>query len=323
MITGASGFPGFHIIEAALKMGLEVHAAVARDTDVKHLRRFNIQYTYPDFSSIHDLKKGMEEKRYHYIIHAAAVTKAGTLEEYNKVNAEYTYNIGKAAEMLAKPLKKFVFVSSLAAIGPLPGAEGVITEHTKPRPVTSYGKSKLLGEEKLAALALPLIIIRPTTIYGPGEKDILTLFKSIMRGWEPYIGKFPQQLSFVYVKDVADIIVNVLFNRQNHTTYNISDGSIYNRYEMAAYAKGFMDKQTTRFHLPEAIARWLAFALEKVYAVFNKVPALNREKLYELTAVNWNCSIEKARNELGFEPAYNLGFGLMETLDWYRNNKWI
>ncbi len=323
LITGASGFLGFHIIEAALRMGLEVHAAVRKNSVVSHLKHFNIQYTYPDFSSIDDLRKEMDEKNYHYIIHAAAVTKAGNPEEYNRVNAEYTFNIGKAAETLAMPLKKFVFVSSLAAIGPLQDAGDTITELTKPHPVTSYGRSKLLGEEKLSALALPLIIIRPTAIYGPREKDILILFKSIVRGWEPYIGKLPQQLSFIYAKDAADIIVNALFSRQHHAAYNISDGSIYNRYELADYAKSLLDKQTTRVYLPKTIAKTVAYVLEKIYNIFNKAPALNREKLYELTAANWNCSIEKARKELGFNPAYNLGFGLMETIDWYRNNKWI
>jgi nucleoside-diphosphate-sugar epimerase len=323
LITGASGFLGFHIIEAAQKMGLEVYAAVRKSSDVKHLASFNIQYTYPDFSSISGLKKELEEKQYHYIIHAAAVTKAGSEDEYNKVNADYTYHLGKAAEMAAINLKKFVFVSSLAAIGPLQQLNGMITENTKPQPVTYYGKSKLLAEEKLLTLNLPLTIIRPTAIYGPREKDILILFKTIAKGWEPYIGKLPQQLSFVYVKDVADIIVNALFSKHRHTAYNISDGGMYNRYEMADYAKGLLDKKTTRVYLPGRMARMLAFTLEKTYALVHKVPAFNRDKLYELTAMNWNCSIEKAKMELGFAPRYNLVFGLMETLEWYKKNKWI
>src|SRR5882757_2461368 len=203
LITGASGFLGFHLIEAALGMGLEVHAAVRKNSDVKHLQHLNIKYAYLDFSSISNLKSEMEKNKFQYIIHAAGSTKEKSLEEYNKVNGDITYKIGKAAAMADIPLKKFVFVSSLAAIGPLQNSEDILTEDSKPRPVTSYGKSKLLGEEKLADLALPLIIIRPTAIYGPREKDIFILFKTINKGWEPYIGKRPQQLSFVYAKDVA------------------------------------------------------------------------------------------------------------------------
>lgn len=323
LITGASGFLGFHIIEAALAMGLEVHAAVRKSSDVKHLQHLNIKYTYPDYNNIIALKNEIEKNKYQYIIHAAGITKAKSVEEYNTINAELTYKIGRAVAMADIPLKKFVFVSSLAALGPLQNAGDILTEDSSPRPVTAYGKSKLLGEQKLAGMALPLTIIRPTAIYGPREKDILIFFKSISKGWEPYIGKQPQQLSFVYAKDVAAIIVNALFSSKNDTVYNISDGSMYNRYALADYTKALLHKKTRRIHLPGKMVQLLAFIIEKTYAAFNKVPALNRGKLDELTAPNWNCSIEKARKELGFEPAWNLQSGLSETLDWYKNHHWI
>jgi len=323
LITGASGFLGFHLVEAALAIGLEVHAAVRKNSDVKHLQHFNITYTYPDFDSISDLKNEIEKNQYQYIIHAAGITRADSQEQYNKINATLTYNLGKAAAMSDTGLKKFVFVSSLAAIGPLKNADGLLTEYSTPHPVTAYGKSKLLAEGWLANLQLPLTIIRPTAIYGPREKDIFIFFKSIKRGWEPYIGKQPQQLSFVYVKDVANVIVNALFSKYNDAVYNISDGNIHNRYELAMHIKSLLQKKTLQVHLPERIVKLLAVVLEKTYHVFNKVPALNREKLRELTAVSWNCSIEKARRELGFAPAYDLKEGLTETIDWYKKNKWI
>ena len=323
LITGASGFLGFHLIEAALAIGLEVHAAVRKSSDIKHLQHFDIKYTYLDFDSISDLKSEIEKNQYQYIIHAAGITKADSQEQYNKINATLTYNLGKAAATADIDLKKFVFVSSLAAIGPLQQPDGLLTEYSVPQPVTSYGKSKLLGEEWLANLALPLTIIRPTAIYGPREKDIFILFKSIKRGWEPYIGKQQQQLSFVYVKDVADVIVNALFSKYQNTVYNISDGDTHNRYELAEHIKFLLQKKTWQIHLPERMVKLLAVVLEKTYHVFNKVPALNREKLKELTAMNWNCSIEKAGRELGFAPSYTLKEGLTETIDWYKKNKWI
>jgi len=323
MITGASGFLGFHIIEAALAMGLEVYVAVRKSSDTSHLKQFDIKYTYPDLNSISNLKNEIEKNNYRYIIHAAGITKASSQEAYNKVNAKLTYNIGKAAAMAAVELKKFVFVSSLAAVGPLQNASGILTESVPPMPVTAYGKSKLLAEEQLNELPLPLTIIRPTAIYGPREKDILILFKSINKGWEPYIGRAPQQLSFVYAKDVAEVIINALFSKYDHTTYNVSDGAVYNRYQLANYAKRVLQKKTTIMHLPLGIIKAMAFVLEKLYGLAHKVPALNRGKINELTAANWNCSIEKVAAELGFKPAYNLESGIRETLDWYKNNNWI
>jgi UDP-glucose 4-epimerase len=321
LITGASGFLGFHLVEAALNRQLDVYAAVRKSSDVRHLERYNIQYTYPDFSSIDALKKEIEKNQYSYIIHAAAVTKSGTTDEYNKINAGYTYNIGKAVEM-AGTLTKFVFISSLAAIGPSQQLNEVITEHTEPKPVTAYGKSKLLAEKRLFNLSLPLVVLRPTAIYGPGEKDIFILFKSINRGWEPYIGNMQQQLSFVYVKDVAEAAVNALFT-DHHGAYNISDGNCYSRYDLADLAKLMLMRKTKKVHIPHSIVKSIATVLDTTYRLFGRMPVINKEKLYELTAVNWHCSIDKAKKELGFEPAYNLMNGLTETFHWYRRNQWL
>src|SRR6201985_3167243 len=126
LITGASGFVGYHLITEALKNNLEVFAAVRKTSKIDHLKEFDIQYTYPDFDSVAGLKKELEEKQYHYIIHAAGVTAAKTRQDYDRVNAEYTYNLALAASQANIGLKKFVFLSSLAALGPLPTTEGII-----------------------------------------------------------------------------------------------------------------------------------------------------------------------------------------------------
>jgi nucleoside-diphosphate-sugar epimerase len=104
-----------------------------------------------------------------------------------------------------------VFISSLASIGPLKDASRLIDETTSPVPVTSYGRSKLLAEESLKNIKLPMIILRPTAVYGSRDKDIFIILKTFNSGFEPYIGRGAQQLSFVYVKDLAAVSVNALF----------------------------------------------------------------------------------------------------------------
>ncbi|MEP7256906.1 MAG: NAD-dependent epimerase/dehydratase family protein [Flavitalea sp.] len=323
LITGASGFVGFHLIEAALKMHLQVYAGVRRSSDISHLRHLDIQFTYPDMEDIGMLEKEIRDNRYDYIIHAAGVTKARTREEYDRVNAGYTRNLAAAAGRCGAQVKKFVLISSLAAIGPLKAFNETINEQTEAVPVTAYGKSKLLGEKNIMEMPIPWVILRPTAVYGPRERDIFILLRSINRGWDPYIGKMEQQLSFVYVKDVASVAINALFNPSHHIAYNISDGACYTRYELADVIKDFLHRKARRFHIPLGIVKTMAGVLEKTGALFNKVPALNREKLYELTAPNWNCSIDKARKELGFEPSYLLKSGMEETLQWYKENKWL
>jgi UDP-glucose 4-epimerase len=324
LITGASGFVGFHLIEAALAKGLDVYAAVRKSSDIKHLSSYNINYTFPDFTSIASLEEELKEKQYDFVIHAAGTTKAKNQDEYNKVNATYTINLAKAVENVGGGLKKMVFISSLAAIGPLKQTGALIDERTVAGPVTSYGKSKWLAEEKLKDLKLPLITLRPTAVYGSRDKDIFIILKTFTKGLEPYIGNTPQQLSFVYVKDLAAATVNALFtNDAANGTYNITDGKCYDRYEMANITKQVLNKRTVKFHLPLPVVRGLAIVLEKTYAVFDKTPALNIEKLAELTAVNWCCDITKAKTALNYNPQYDLQQGLKEALDWYKTNNWL
>ena len=322
LITGASGFVGYHLIEQALACGYKVYAAVRRSSSVDHLKGFNVNYTHLNYSDVDALRKDIIDNGYDYIIHASGTTKAKTLRDYNLVNATYSQNLALAS--VGTQVKKFIFVSSLAAIGALTHINGRIAANQQPNPVTSYGLSKLQAETYLKEIeGLPLLVIRPTAVYGPREKDIFILFNSINKGLEPYIGNFDQRLSFVYVKDLAAVILKALESTLTHQSYNISDGQGYDRFALANYAKSLLSKKTVKFHIPLVIVRMLASFLDFLYAKSTATPALNKEKLAELTAVNWICDIEKARMELGYTPEYNLEQGLAETMKWYRDNKWL
>lgn len=324
LITGASGFLGYHLIREALESGLEVFAAVRKSSDIQHLQGFNIQYTQLDFSSVDSLKKDIEEKAYDYIIHAAGITKAKDQLVYNTINAGYTQNLAMAAASASVGIEKFLFVSSLAALGPLKGLEEQIQDDSEAKPLTFYGASKLLAEQYLSEIPdLPLITIRPTAVYGPREKDIFILFKSINKGWEPHIGRFEQQLSFVYVTDLAQIIIKALNSDIAQKSYNVSDGLVYNRYALADGVKKALSKKTFTIHLPVRAVHALAMAMDLIYAKSEMTPALNKEKMPELTAVNWSCNIQNIMKDLDYKPRYNLEKGLNETIKWYKENKWL
>ncbi|WP_299825655.1 NAD-dependent epimerase/dehydratase family protein [uncultured Pontibacter sp.] len=325
LITGASGFVGYHLVEAATQAGMEVYAAIRPSSEVGHLAPFNIKYTTLDFKDTSALVKELEDKQYHYIIHAAGITKAKTAQEYNKVNATFTQNLASAATKASIPLKKFVFISSLAALGPVSYTDTMgINEQSKAQPVTAYGKSKLLAEQHLSEFeSLPLTILRPTAVYGPREKDIFIILKTLNLGVEPYISRKPQWLSFVYVKDLAKAVMLALGASINHASYNVSDGNTYDRYALASITKRVLGKKTVKFHIPVGMMNVMASLLEAAYAASDKTPALNKEKLNELTAENWNCSIAKIRKDLGFVPEYDLEHGLELTLKWYKENNWL
>ncbi len=326
LITGASGFIGYHLVEEALRQNLEVFAAIRPSSPTAHLRSLRVHFTTLPYLSGPTLEKILEAGQYHYIIHAAGLTKAKTQEGYNAVNATFTRNLGEAAVRADIPLKRFVFMSSLAALGPVPEeATRPISPLHQPHPVTAYGKSKLLAEEYLRNLpGLPLVTLRPTAVYGPLERDLYLLIRTVARGLEPYIGRQAQKLSFIYVKDLAEITLRALhIPGRNQLSYNLSDGNSYDKYAFAEVTKKLLHKKTLRLHLPVAAVRALARLLEEAYRFSDKTPALNREKLTELSAANWICSIREPQQDLGFAPRYNLETGLAETLNWYKANKWL
>lgn len=322
LITGASGFLGYHIINAAVENGYDVYAAVRKSSNVKHLQHLSVNYIELDYKNAEGLEKLFEEKGFDYVIHAAGTTKANSDAEYDLVNNVYTLNLATAAAK-SKKVKRFVFISSLASIGPSNDPGENITENTPRNPVTAYGKSKLNAENNLKKLDIASTVFRPTAIYGPREKDIFIVTKTLCKGIDAYIGKTEQQLSFVYGADMGEIAVKALKQTGASTDYNITDGKSYSRYAYADIVKKLLNKKAVRFHLPLPVIKVVLFVVEKISKAMNKVPTVSIEKLHELTAVNWACDISKAKSELGFEPKFDLEKGLKASVDWYKENKWL
>lgn len=323
LITGASGFVGYHLINEALKNNLEVYAAIRKSSSIDHLKDLDVKYVYPDFRDQEALSKLLSDNGINYIIHAAGATKARSQKEYDTINATYTVNLAKAAVNADAQFKKFVLISSLAAVGPINSLEGTITDNTTPNPVTAYGRSKLAAEQQLKAIkGLNYTILRPTAVYGPRDKDIFIFFKQVVKGIEPYIGNKAQKLTFIYVTDLAEISVKALFVGAGKT-YIISDGNFYSRYELGNITKSVLNLKAIKFHLPVNLVKVIAAIAEKVSSLSNNASALNIEKLKELTAANWNCDTEQAKHDLGFYPKYDLDAGLTETLNWYKANNWL
>lgn len=321
LITGASGFVGYHLVQEALRRGDHPFAAVRKTSQLVHLQQPGINIVYPHFQQTELLKKELEEWGITHIVHAAALTKAASQQEYNYANATLARNLATAADSAAINLKNFVFLSSLAATGPSVNGHP-IAEDQEPRPVTQYGKSKLLAEQYLAELgSLPLTGLRPTAVYGPREKDLFIVLKMIKRGWEFYIGKRPQQLSFVYVSDLVDLVFTALETPATGNYYQVSDGQTYDRYALAKAMKHLLNKRTLQLHVPEGLVTWFLTIQEALTRKSGKVSILNRDKLPELTA-NWDCSIDKARRELAYKPGVLLEEGLARTVEWYQANGW-
>ncbi len=323
LITGASGFLGYHLINAALENDFEVYAAVRKSSNIIHLAQLPVSFVELNYQDEDAMAAVFAEKKIDYVIHAAGTTKAVSRQEYDLINNTYTQHLARAAAKNREQVKRFVFISSLAATGPSASVDSKIDDSVVPLPVTAYGKSKLDAENGLKKIEIPLTILRPTAIYGPREKDIFIVTKTLYNGLDPYIGKFDQKLSFVYAKDMAALAVSALTNVNADGTYNISDGREYSRYEFADIVKELSGKKAFRFHLPLGLVRAVLKVTDRINQSMKKASPVSVEKLSELTAANWVCDISKAKTELGYNPQYDLQKGLEESLQWYRQHNWL
>ena len=326
-ITGASGFVGSHLVEAAKNLGWEVHAAIRSSSKTDDIKAYVDKFVHLDFADVPGLTAFFQQEQYDYIIHAAALTKSKSEEEMLRVNVGMTQNLMQAAFTEGVNLKRFVYVSSLAAIGPIAyDANKTIDEGTDYRPLTVYGRSKKASElnikERFADK--PISVFRPTAVYGPREKDLFILFDTLNKGLDPYIGSNPQKLSFVYVKDLVDVLLKGCTASQgNLEFYNISDGQVYNKYALADIFRKTFKKKALRLHIPYGIVSMVARISLLLYRNSTKTPVIYPERLGELTAENWSCDISKAKEKLGYQPSYNLEKGLTDTLLWYKSNNWL
>ena len=183
LLTGATGFLGAHVARALLARGWTVRALVrGGPSRISELARSGVGVVPGDLSPQTDLAAAAAGAD--AIVHLAGVTKARTLEEYREVNARGTERLARGARRTA-PDALFLLVSSQAAAGPARDGRPV-AEEDPPRPVSWYGLSKREGEEALAReWPGTRVVIRPSVVFGPGDRGLLVLFRAAARGVLP------------------------------------------------------------------------------------------------------------------------------------------
>ncbi len=326
LITGASGFIGSFMVEEALRRNYDVYAGIRKSSSTIYLTDTRIKLVELDFSDVEVLREKLNKLPYFdYIIHNAGLTKGLKKQDYFTSNYEYTKNFIAVLISLNRIPKKFIYMSSLAAFGPGdPLLLQAVKVSDRPQPVTSYGESKLASENFITSLLnFPYIIIRPTAVYGPREKDLLTVFKLINSNLELFVGFKKQHLTFVYVSDLITAVFLAMESTIINRGYFVSDGHVYDGKMFGNSIKMQLQKKTLRLHLPVVFVRLIAILSEATKYIRRKQPVLNLEKIKELESTNWKCDIQPLLDDLNFKPEYNLDRGIQETTAWYRKEKWL
>ena len=322
LITGASGFIGSHIVSSALERGWDVYAGIRSTSSRSTLSDERLNFFHVDFDRVDELKTDLIDFAktsggFQYVIHNAGITKPKDTDEFYRGNALFTQAFAEAIFDSQPGFRKFIFVSSIAALGPgNPVTFDPITESMKPGPITPYGQSKLKAEELLSNIdGLPYVIIRPSAVYGPrDEKMIGRLIGMFKRGIEVRLGPSDQRLSFVHVEDLAVVILDACSINLLGRAFNISDGGIYSQIELYKTIIANLNVQTVAVRIPTWALMTVGYVLFKVLSSFGKQVHLSHYKMRELTAKNWIIDIGNAQRNLNYRPVYNLETGIRQSL---------
>lgn len=328
LVTGASGFIGSFIVEEALKRGMETWAGIRKSSSHQYLTDERIHFINLDFSSEEAMIECLRDYEFDYIVHAAGVTKCLNTEDFERINTQGTINFVHALLKLGMPLKRFVYLSSLSVFGAIK-EENIhleITEKDIPRPNTAYGKSKLKAEQFLDSIGndFHYVILRPTGVYGPREKDYFLMAKSIKMHLDFSVGFSRQDITFVYVEDVVQAVFLSFDHGMDGRKYFLTDGQVYTSADFSKYIHKELGKPWwIRITAPLFILKIITWISQRVSNKTGKMTALNDDKYNILKQRNWRCDIEPAIDELGYHPRVQLEEGVKRSVVWYKDNKWL
>ena len=320
LVTGSTGFIGSHLVEGLAQRGAQVRCLVRRTSDLKWLRGLPIEFVYGDCNDKDSLKEAV--KGVDQVFHLAGVTKAIDPKTYFEVNGLGTDNLIHACLENSPHLQKFIYLSSQAAAGPCCDERGK-KESDECEPISPYGRSKRMGE-KLAiehAHQLPLLILRPSAVYGPRDKDFYFLFKLLSKRIKPCLSG---RLSLCYVQDIIQAILLASESPESGgEIFFLSDGHDYRMDEVGHIFAQAMGVSPLSIPIPKWFIFGVASFSEHLSKLFGRPSLISKGMAEQMVQENWRCDITKARTVLGFEPRIHLAQGAKLTVDWYRKENWL
>lgn len=320
-VTGGTGFVGSHLVEALLARGVRVRALVRHR--LKWLEGLDVTVVEGSLDDADALRAGV--RGVDYVYHVAGLTRATGWEAFEAANVRGTLRLLDAVRTEAPHVRKVLVTSSLAVVG---AADVPVADETTPlRPISLYGRSKAVMEERLAPYHadLPLVVVRPPAVYGPREADIFTFFRTVSRGLCPVIGNpHMPDLSLVHARD----LVHGMMAAAEHTatageTYFIGSEAHYSWAEIKRATTAALGRKALTVPVPGALIGVVGAVAEAAGRLLGTYPPLNREKAREIRHACKRCAVDKARAHFGYRQTIPLDEGLRETLAWYRAEGWL
>jgi nucleoside-diphosphate-sugar epimerase len=259
LVTGGTGFIGSHLVEALVSKGNEVRCIVRGESDTGLLEKLGVELFHGDVTDRKSLGKCARDADvvYHLVGIGDVVSMSeDAYRKFYKINVLGTKNL--IEECLDSGIKKFVYMSSVAAIGVITG--GVIDEKTKCRPFTAYERSKHEAESLVLGYfeenGFPAAIVRPPMVYGErGEGEVLMMSRLIRRHVLPIIGSGNNLMSLTYVGNVVQGSVLAGESRKSSgETYILSDKKSYRVNRVVETIAKALGVRMAGFHVPVFLA---------------------------------------------------------------------
>ncbi len=330
LVTGATGFIGWHVVRNLLAGGWSVRAFVRPESDVEHLRTLAAE----PLGSLHFHVGRIEEERglgaaargVDAVVHLAAVLLGPDEESYRRVNVDGTMNLLDAVHRFSPGVRRFVFVSSVAASGPTLGPEPP-DEDVVPHPVSFYGRTKLEAEATVLERSdvFPVTVLRPPLVYGPRDRRLLPYFALARAGAILLVDDGSMLFSLVHGADVASAVrAAVEIDHANQSVFFLADGPPRSMRQIGEAIRLAQDSPAVPVRVPSGLVRLASRAGRLALRRLGRVPALlHPDGLDHLVVPGWTCSADRIRRTLGWAPSVTLGTGLRETLEWYRRAGWL
>lgn len=323
LIVGAGGFIGGFIARRALELGYDTTVGVRASTSRRYLTDGRLKFLEFDYDNPEAVLATLRstDQIWDYIIYNLGATKCASFPDFNRINFQYLRTFGTALKEAGKTPRKFLYTSSLSAVGPIDEETyAPIAETDVPNPNTRYGLSKIKSEQWLETQSgLPWIIFRPTGVYGPHEKDYLMMIKSIDRHFDFGVGYRKQMLTFIYVEDLVRAMFMALEQAPVRRRYNISEPRAYTQAEFRKIVADELGRKAViPVHLPLWAVKGVSYVAQKWGLLTGKPSTLNLDKYNIMKQRNWCCTTEAATEDFGFTAPTDLREGIRRTVEAYK-----
>jgi nucleoside-diphosphate-sugar epimerase len=325
LVTGATGFIGSYLVPALVEKGYTVSIIVRDRAKAVDMFGDTVEIFEGDVTKPETLEDACSNQN--AVIHLAALAShelpsATAFQRFRNVNVEGTYNLMKNCEKHG--ISRFLFISSTAAMGAVEG-EG-LNEETPCKPYTPYQVTKYETETMLLnefrECAFPVIIVRPSMIYGPGYKgDLLTIAKLCKTGFFPKIGLGKNLGPAIFVTDFIKALMLILEKGQEGEVYlTTSENSYTLRYRAEIIGRA-LDKKMKFIYVP----KWLLIAIFIVFDFISiifgiKFPA-NRRTIKSISTDRVFC-IDKLKS-LGFATSISIDEGITKTINFFIKENYL